>query len=361
MPIQVKGDGKYMPAYKDEVKSTWYVQFYYQDWQGKNVKKRKRGFKTKREALAWESEFKNSVDVNMNITLAEFVEIYFQDKSGELKERSIKNKRYMLERHVIPYLGKRRMDEITPSDVINWQKVMREKGYKPTYLRMVNNQLVALFTHAHNIYNLENSPCKKVKKMGKSDADKLSFWTKQDFDLFMATVDKRDRYYLIFMILFWTGCREGELLALTLNDIDFERNTINIDKTYFRSGGKDIITTPKTEGSVRVITIPQFLKEELEKYVSQLFDYPKDERLFPITARAVQKKLKAQIEKAGVPAIRVHDFRHSHVAFLINEGVQPLLIKERLGHKDIRITMNTYGHLYPNQQKSVADLLDSKQ
>lgn len=199
-----------MPAYKDEVKSTWYVQFYYQDWQGKNVKKRKRGFKTKREALAWESEFKNSVDVNMNITLAEFVEIYFQDKSGELKERSIKNKRYMLERHVIPYLGKRRMDEITPSDVINWQKVMREKGYKPTYLRMVNNQLVALFTHAHNIYNLENSPCKKVKKMGKSDADKLSFWTKQDFDLFMATVDKRDRYYLIFMILFWTGCREGD-------------------------------------------------------------------------------------------------------------------------------------------------------
>lgn len=186
------------------------VQFYYQDWQGKNVKKRKRGFKTKREALAWESEFKNSVDVNMNITLAEFVEIYFQDKSGELKERSIKNKRYMLERHVIPYLGKRRMDEITPSDVINWQKVMREKGYKPTYLRMVNNQLVALFTHAHNIYNLENSPCKKVKKMGKSDADKLSFWTKQDFDLFMATVDKRDRYYLIFMILFWTGCREGD-------------------------------------------------------------------------------------------------------------------------------------------------------
>ena len=128
MPIQVKGDGKYMPAYKDEVKSTWYVQFYYQDWQGKNVKKRKRGFKTKREALAWESEFKNSVDVNMNITLAEFVEIYFQDKSGELKERSIKNKRYMLERHVIPYLGKRRMDEITPSDVINWQKLMREKG-----------------------------------------------------------------------------------------------------------------------------------------------------------------------------------------------------------------------------------------
>lgn len=349
-----------MPAYKDEKKNTWYVQFYYQDWQGKNIKKKKRGFKTKREAVAWEAEFKGSVDVKMDVTLKEFVKIYFQDKKGELKERSIKNKQYMMERHIIPYLGQKKMNDITPSDVIKWQSILREKNYKPTYLRMINNQLVALFTHAHNIYSLENNPCKKVKKMGKSDANKLSFWTKEEFDLFMETVDERDRYYVIFMILFWTGCREGELLALTLNDIDFEDNTININKTYFRSEGKDLITTPKTEGSVRVITIPEFLKIELQKYVQQLYDYPKDERLFPITARALQKKLKNQIEKANVKEIRVHDLRHSHVAFLINEGVQPLLIKERLGHKDIKVTMNTYGHLYPNQQKAVADMLDSK-
>ena len=63
------------------------------------------------------------------------------------------------------------------------------------------------------------------------------------------------------MVLFWTGCREGELLALTLNDINFEDNTINIDKTYFRSEGRDIVTTPKTEGSVRIITIPEFLND----------------------------------------------------------------------------------------------------
>ena len=310
--------------------------------------------------MAWETEFKNSVDVKMDMTLEEFIKVYFQDKQGELKERSIKNKRYMMERHIVPYLGKKKMNDITPSDVIKWQSILREKNYKPTYLRMINNQLVALFTHAHNIYSLENNPCKKVKKMGKSDANKLSFWTKEEFDLFIETVDKRDRYYVIFMVLFWTGCREGELLALTLNDINFEDNTINIDKTYFRSEGRDIVTTPKTEGSVRIITIPEFLKIELQKYTQQLYDYPRDERLFPITARALQKKLKSQIARANVKEIRVHDLRHSHVAFLINEGVQPLLIKERLGHKDIKVTMNTYGHLYPNQQRAVADMLDSK-
>lgn len=350
-----------MPAYKDEKKNTWYVMFYYKDWQGKSIKKKKCGFKTKKEALAYENEVKGSAEVKMNITLEAFVKIYFEDKKNELKERSIISKKYMIDTHIIPYFGQRTMDSITPADIIKWQSTIIEKGYKPTYQRMVSNQLTALFTHAQNIYDLKNNPCKKVKKMGKADADKLSFWTKSEYDKFISSIPKDNMYYMIFQILFWTGCREGELLALTINDIDFEEGTINIDKTYFRANRQDMITEPKTEGSVRVITIPEFLKLELQNYIERLYDYPKDARIFSITARAVQKKLKAQSEQAGVPSIRVHDLRHSHVAFLINEGVQPLLIKERLGHKDIKITMNTYGHLYPNQQKAVAELLNQKQ
>lgn len=349
-----------MPAYKDKQRNTWYVSFYYKDWQGNSVRKKKSGFHTKREAAQWENDFKNSVDVNMNITLTKFVEIYFKDKEGELKERSVHNKRYMIEKHIIPYLGTRSMDSIMPADIIKWQSTIRENGYKPTYLRMLNNQLTALFTHAHNIYNLKDNPCKKIKKMGKSDADKFSFWTKTEYDKFISTLDKSDPYHLIFQILFWTGCREGELLALTSNDIDMNECTIRIDKTYYRTKGEDVITAPKTECSVRTITIPEFLKDEIEAYMKRLYRYPEDARLFPVTARAVQKKLQHQIEKAGVLPIRVHDFRHSHVAFLINEGVDMLLIKERLGHKDIRITMNTYGHLYPNQQKELAEMLNQK-
>lgn len=64
--------------------------------------------------------------------------------------------------------------------------------------------------------------------------------------------------------------------------------------------------------------------------------------------------------KSGVKPIRVHDIRHSHVAYLIYQGVDPLTIKERLGHKDIQMTLNTYGHLYPSQQKKVAEMLDTK-
>ena len=196
--------------------------------------------------------------------------------------------------------------------------------------------------------------------MGKSDADKLDFWTKEEYDRFIDSIEVGTRYYVIFEVLFWTGCRVGEMLALTKSDIDLNRNRISISKTYYRTERRDVITAPKTEQSVRTIDIPQFLTEEIKDYLDKHYELPDNERIFPIVAEAVQHKLKRQCEKSGVKKIRVHDIRHSHVAYLINQGVQPLIIKERLGHRDIKITLNTYGHLYPNQQRQVADMLNQK-
>lgn len=92
--------------------------------------------------------------------------------------------------------------------------------------------------------------------MGKSDADKLNFWTEDEYDCFISGIDRESKYYVIFEIFFWTGCREGEMLALTKEDVDFENNQISITKTYYRTERRDIITSPKTEQSVRVIDIP---------------------------------------------------------------------------------------------------------
>ena len=241
----------------------------------------------------------------------------------------------MIEAHILPYFKDRPMNSITPSDIIQWQNEMRTKGFAQTYLRMIQNQITALFNHASNIYGLGNNPCKKVKKMGKADADKLDFWTKDEYDKFISGMEEGDRYYTIFEVLFWTGCREGEMLALTKSDIDFARNQISISKTYYRAEGRDIITTPKTEQSARVIDIPQFLTQELKDYVDKLYGISDNERIFPIVPEAVQHKLKRECEKSGVKKIRVHDLRHSHVAYLIHQGVEPLIIKERLGHRDI--------------------------
>ena len=324
-------------AYKEKDTKKWTAQWFETNARGEKKKRRKRGFETKREALEYERQKKLNNSRSMDMKLSEFMEVYFEDKQNELKERTMKNKRYMMEQHIVPYFGNQMMSEITAGQIIQWQNEMQTKGFSEAYLRMIQNQLTSLYTHASKIYDLHANPCKKVKRMGSSDNRSLDFWTVDEYQKFIQTMEPGTRYYLIFEILFWTGCRIGELLALTPKDIDFDRNQFSITKTYYRTERQDVITEPKTKQSV-----------------------PEDERLFPIVQEAVQHKMKRQMEKAGVKKIRVHDLRHSHVAYLINKGVEPILIKERVGHKDIRITLNTYGHLYPNQQRKVADLLDTE-
>lgn len=349
-----------MPAYKEENTGKWRSQFYYTDWTGMTRKKNKRGFETKREALQYEAEFVRIAKADMDMKFASFVEIYFADKKVELKQRTLRNKKYMVETHIIPSFGEKKMNEITPADIIAWQKKMKEENeFSESYLRMLQNQVTAIFIHAEKIYKLNENPCKRVKKMGSFDERSLNFWTLDEYKEFIATYEKESMHYLIFEILFWTGMREGELLALTKEDIDLNNLTISINKTYFRMNREDIITKPKTRTSIRQIDIPEFLGEEIRNYYERLYKYPNNERLFPVVAEAIQHTMRYHIEKSGVKKIRVHDLRHSHCAHLIKNGVQPLIIKERLGHKDIRVTLNTYGHLYPSEQRKIADMLNN--
>ena len=141
--------------------------------------------------------------------------------------------------------------------------------------------MTTLFSHASNIYNLTNNPCKKVKKMGKSDADKMDFWTYEEYQQLINTIEVGSRYYVLFEILFWTGMRIGELLALLKSDVNFQENKISISKTYYRTGGKDVITTPKTEQSVRTIDIPEFLTQEIKAYCDKLCEFPDSGKAFP--------------------------------------------------------------------------------
>ena len=199
-----------MSAYKDKTQGTWYVSFRYVDWTGKKTQKLKRGFKTKKEALNYEKEFIRKTAADMKMEMNSFIQVYFEDKKNELKENSIRNKQHMMNKHIVPYFGTRKMNEITPAEIIQWQNTIQEKGYSKTYERMIQNQLNALFNHAQKIYNLKENPCKKVKKMGKSDANKLEFWTKAEYDSFIAGIEPESEDYLIFEILFWTGIREGD-------------------------------------------------------------------------------------------------------------------------------------------------------
>lgn len=350
-----------MPVYKDEKRNTWYCKCNYRDWLGESKSKMKRGFATKKEALEWEREFLQRQSASMDMKLSSFVDVYFEDKSPRLKERSIMTKRTLIETKILPYFGDKQMDEITAVDIIKWQNALLNQEYKPTYLRMIQNQLTALFNHAERFYDLKDNPCKKVDKMGRANAKELNFWTKDEFEVFIQCfTEEEEMYRIIFLMLFWLGCRVGELLALTSEDIDFENGTVSISKTYFRRNKTDYITAPKTESSNCKITIPQFLQKEIKQFLDRQYELMSVERIFPITDRAIQKKMKQKTEQAKLKPIRVHDLRHSHIALLIEKGMQPLVIAQRVGHDSVNTTMNIYGHLYPNKQKQVADLLNAE-
>ena len=130
-----------MSAYKDKTQGTWYVSFRYIDWTGKKTQKLKRGFKTKKEALNYEKEFIRKTAADMKMEMNSFIQVYFEDKKNELKENSIRNKQHMMNKHIVPYFGTRKMNEITPAEIIQWQNTIQEKGYSKTYERMIQNQL----------------------------------------------------------------------------------------------------------------------------------------------------------------------------------------------------------------------------
>lgn len=215
-----------MPATRDG--KLWRSQFYYKDWQGVRRKKNKRGFKTKGEADEWERNFLQQQQKNLDISFENFVEIYFADMENRLRESTIINKRYVFDLKVTPYFKHKKMCEIRTSDIRAWQNELIKKGYAPTYLKSINNQLAALFNYAVRYYDLRDNPCRKAGSIGKSKADEMDFWTKQEFKEFLPSMDSKPEARMAFLLLYWTGMRIGELLALTYEDIDLERAVVQI-------------------------------------------------------------------------------------------------------------------------------------
>ena len=153
--------------------------------------------------------------------------------------------------------------------------------------------------------------------------------------------------------------REGELLALTLADVDFERKGIFVRHSYARLNGEDVISDPKTRRSKRFITAPDFLLEIIREYAAKLYEYQPEERLFECTKYWLKEQLERCCQRTGVKVIRVHDIRHSHASLLINMGTDALLVQQRLGHEKVSTTLGTYAHLYPDRANNVADRLEA--
>ena len=352
-----------MAAFKNKDNGTWYVQFRYTDWKGERQQKLKRGFATKKEAQTWEREFLMQKQADVNMTFESFAQLYEKDMKPKLKLNTWLTKESIIQKKILPYFGKRKLSEITAKDVMDWQNAIREltdakgKPYSPTYLKTVHNQLSALFNHAVRYYGLQVNPAAKAGNMGVEERREMLFWTKDEYLKFAdAMMDKPLSYYA-FEMLYWCGIREGELLALTPTDFDFEAGTVSISKSYQRLKGKDVITTPKTKKSNRVIKMPKFLCGEMEDYLKMFYSTGANERIFSVSKHYLHHEMDRGAKAAGVKRIRIHDLRHSHISLLIDMGFTALAIADRVGHESIDITYR-YAHLFPTRQTEMADKLD---
>ena len=335
----------------------------YTDWTGERKQTQKRGFKTKRDAQAWEREQQNKATSNLDMTFASFVEQYTADIKTRLKENTWATKEHIIRSKLLPYFGKLKMCNITAQQIITWQNEMlnykddKGKPYSPVYLKTVHNQLSAIFNHAVRYYNLRDNPCKKAGSMGKKKNREMLFWTKAEYLKFAEAMMDKPLSYYAFEMLYWCGIREGELLALTPTDFDFEAGTVSISKSYQRLKGKDVITTPKTKKSNRVIKMPKFLCGEMEDYLKMFYSTGANERIFPVSKHYLHHEMDRGAKAAGVKRIRIHDLRHSHISLLIDMGFTALAIADRVGHESIDITYR-YAHLFPTRQTEMADKLD---
>ena len=216
-----------------------------------------------------------------------------------------------------------------------------------------------------------SNPANLIKKLP-IEKTKMQFWTVKEFQHFLTLFETEEyNIKLLFTVLFFTGLRLGEALALTWQDIDFTSNTIHITKSVYVNKGISHVSTTKTKAGTRRIIINKKLSHELQQWKQKqkhlLEQFTSDSMTLQvfqgspitITKNAVEKQYKKILERdSTLKKIRIHDFRHSHASLLINQGEDYLVVKERLGHASITTTIDTYSHLYPSKQKDLADKLD---
>lgn len=350
-----------MSVYKDELRNTWFCEFRYKGFDGKSKKTKKRGFKTKREAKEYENNFLATVKLKAEkIPFKNLTEIYLKDIENRVKVSTFIKKEKILKLRILPFFENFLIGDITPMTIREWQNRELKNNYKKSYFLTIQKELSTVLNYAVKFYNLQENPLSRAGTVTSSpllqEKKEINVWSIEEFNNFIKNVENR-QMYVLFNLLFYTGARIGEVLALGIKDINFKTNTLRINKTYQKINGKEYITAPKTKASNRIIKLPTFLIEIIKNYIESLYD-KNTSRLF-ITSRTNIHRYKNEIvKKYGLENIRLHDFRHSHASILLNQGVDIVTVSKRLGHESIKMTLDTYSHLIKGSEDKLIGVLD---
>ena len=341
-----------MPAYKDKIRNSWFAKFNFKDWQGNTKQKIKRGFTKKSDALAFEHEFKAKYSAMPSISLQTLATAFLDDYSINHRENTFISAERNLRLYILPYFPKMPIESITPLIIRKWQRIIIERGLAKSSMHAIQTTFKSLMKFAVKYYNLPKSPLDNADTLGEISTRptfiELGEWKRID----EVIEKKHDKAF--YNLLFWSGIRIGECRGLTPQDFDFDKNEISINKQL--SGTK--VIPPKTKGSYRTVSMPQFVMNTVKDYFDSLIECPE----YPFAVLSVptqSKRLKAYCKKAGIKDINIHALRHSHASLLIRLNVPITVISKRLGHSSPTMTLRIYSHAYNDDMQNVGTMLEN--
>lgn len=353
-------------------KVTYKCEGSYIDANGSQKRYHKRGFATADEAKEWERLFllESTTGVSSNMTVNDLYIKFMDQKKLVIRERTFYQTDLSFKKHILPFLGNIKLSNLTLEKIEKYQHdlltVNKQNGevLKNSTLELIQKELKSLLAFAYEKSYIKNMHILSFKKVINIDESKkeVDFWQPEEFYKFIEVVD--DIVYLtLFNVLYWCGLRIGEALALNWNDIDFNKKTIRINKSY--SDYKHRITNPKTQNSYRTVIMPDKCFDAVSKlfeHDKQIIGFDNQKYIFhfekPLNQDTIKIRKDRWIAKAHVKRIRIHDLRHSHVSLLINLGFSAFDIAKRLGHS-VDMVNNVYGHWFQNAQNKMVDKLNN--
>ena len=377
-----------MPVYKLKDKQGYRVEVNYTDSFGKKqtVVKQNKSTLTLKDAKKIEAELIQELSIHKSIpsnqTLGQLFLYYKQVKASEVREATLQQNARRIERYILPYFENKKCSAFTLNDFQQWKnetdKLEVSTFYKNKIYKMFNELINFGIKYEYYTINLLKR-LGNFKKPGEIVKNEMDFWTKEEFDKFIQygecdclMNENNDNefvkwgYYVMYNIMFYCGCRKSEVYPLTWHD--YKNGIISINKglVYKVKGHDFVISAPKNKGSIRDIPVPKQLAKVLQEHYErcqQIYMFSDDFYIcggvHPLTDTMLEITKNEWAKGAGVKQIRIHDFRHSHASLLINNGVNIQVIAKRLGHSDIKMTLNTYSHLYQKTEDEALDTLNS--
>ena len=354
-----------MPAYFDKTKKTWYVQFRYKDYTGKLRSTTKRGFERKKDALQYEADFKAQQVGKLDFSFGMLVKRYLEHLKVNVRLGTYEHAVYNLNKYILPFFEKIKVSDITVKTIIDWDDhFLAPKKLADTTKYTIGSRLSAVFNYAEKYYNLSKNPMRVHGSIGSlKRKKKYRIWTDKEAEKFFAYTDYDAPWYaLAYRILFYTGIRPCELLAIYADDVDFESNTIYIHQSYHyksQKNGGGYCTEAKNEFSKRTIYLPEFLIPQLKIHIEHLKKLGYSGRIFPTNATTLNNRIKDTAEKAGAYRIRLYDLRHSHASALIAGNQDINIVAKRMGHCSPETTLRIYSHLYGQKDDEIRGFLNA--